>query len=58
MTTGDESGGKIGRSYEESEEWWPERKKAPEGVPNVLLILLDEALREKRQALLFLNRRG
>ena len=35
--------GKIARSYKDSKEWWPQSyKKAPEGVPNVLLILLDD----------------
>jgi arylsulfatase len=34
--------GKIARSYAESEEWWPEKKMAPKGAPNVLLILLDD----------------
>jgi arylsulfatase len=35
--------GTIGRSYDESEEWWPETfTPAPEGAPNVLLILLDD----------------
>lgn len=34
--------GKIGRSYEESEEWWPEQTKSPDDAANVLLILLDD----------------
>jgi arylsulfatase len=34
--------GKIARTFEESVEDWPERTKAPEGAPNVLIILLDD----------------
>ncbi len=34
--------GKIARSYAESEEWWPEPARAPEGAPNVLIVLLDD----------------
>ncbi len=34
--------GKIARSYDESEEWWPEPVRAPEGAPNILIILLDD----------------
>ena len=35
--------GKIAESYDESVEWWPPTYKgAPEGAPNVLLILLDD----------------
>jgi arylsulfatase len=38
-----EFGGKIAKSYEESEEWWPETvPPSPEGAPNILLILLDD----------------
>jgi arylsulfatase len=39
---GQEFKGKIGRTYAESEEWYPEPKKAPPGTPNVLIILLDD----------------
>ncbi len=35
-------GGKIARSYAQSEEWWAEKQKPPKGAPNVLLILLDD----------------
>jgi arylsulfatase len=35
-------GGKIGRSYEESEEWWAEPVRPPEDAPNVLILLLDD----------------
>ena len=34
--------GKIAKSYEDSEEDWPERAKASEGVPNIMIILLDD----------------
>ena len=34
--------GKIAKTYEESVEDWPERPKAPEGSPNVMVILLDD----------------
>ena len=34
--------GKIAKSYADSKEDWPERPKAPEGAPNVLIILLDD----------------
>lgn len=35
--------GKIAKSYEDSEEWWPETfEKAPEGAPNVVIFLLDD----------------
>ncbi len=37
-----EFGGKIARSYEESEEWWPPEKRPPEGAPNVIIFLLDD----------------
>ncbi|KTG13391.1 arylsulfatase, partial [Haloferax profundi] len=34
--------GHIGRTYDESEEWWPEPTRAPEGAPNVLMVVLDD----------------
>src|SRR5512147_1887655 len=34
--------GKIAKTYAESKEDWPQRPKAPEGAPNVLIILLDD----------------
>ena len=37
-----EFGGKIARSYEESEEWWAPEKRPPEGAPNVIIFLLDD----------------
>ncbi len=37
-----EFGGKIGRSYEESEEWWADPVRPPEDAPNILILLLDD----------------
>jgi len=37
-----EFGGKIARSYADSEEWWPPEKLPPEGAPNVIIFLLDD----------------
>src|SRR3972149_1276367 len=34
--------GKIGRTYEESVEWYPEGVKPKPGTPNVFMILLDD----------------
>ena len=34
--------GKIGRTLDESEQWYPPRVKAAEGAPNVVWILLDD----------------
>ncbi len=34
--------GKIGKTYEESEEWWPEKKRPPKEAPNVVIFLLDD----------------
>jgi arylsulfatase A-like enzyme len=34
--------GKIGRNLSETQQAWPEKKKAPEGAPNVVWILLDD----------------
>lgn len=34
--------GSIGKTVGESKQWWPERKKAPQGAPNVVWILLDD----------------
>jgi arylsulfatase A-like enzyme len=50
MTTNDdpktrqdpEFGGTIGRSYEESTEWWPEPIRPNPDAPNVLILLLDD----------------
>ncbi|MBT1697449.1 arylsulfatase [Fulvivirgaceae bacterium PWU4] len=34
--------GKTGRNLAETQQWWPARKKAPQGAPNVVWILLDD----------------
>ena len=34
--------GKISKSYEESQEWWPEPVRPPKGSPNVIIFLLDD----------------
>jgi len=34
--------GKIGRNLAETQQWWPEKKKAPQNAPNVVWILLDD----------------
>jgi arylsulfatase len=35
-------GGVIGRTYADSTPWWPPLPTAPEGAPNVVLVLLDD----------------
>jgi arylsulfatase A-like enzyme len=35
--------GKIGKTLAESEEYWPEKKNAPAGAPNVVVFLIDDA---------------
>ncbi len=39
---GQEFKGKIGRTYAESQEWYPEGVKPKPGTPNVFMILLDD----------------
>jgi arylsulfatase len=39
---GQEFNGKIAKSYQESEEWWPSTPKPPAGTPNVIIFLLDD----------------
>jgi arylsulfatase len=34
--------GKIGRTYAESKEWWPDPVEPPKGAPNVIIFLLDD----------------
>lgn len=34
--------GKIGKTIEETQQWWQEPAKAPKGAPNVVWILLDD----------------
>ena len=40
MTT--EFGGTIGETYEDSKAWWPPLPQAPDGAPNVVIVLLDD----------------
>ena len=35
--------GKIGKTAAESEAYWPEKKRAPQGAPNVVYFLIDDA---------------
>jgi arylsulfatase len=37
-----EWGGVIGRDWSDSEPWWPPERGAPDGAPNVVLIVLDD----------------
>jgi len=39
---GQEFKGKIGRTYAESQEWYPPARKPKPGTPNVFIILLDD----------------
>jgi arylsulfatase A-like enzyme len=34
--------GKIGRTFRSSESWWPPREVAPQGAPNVVVVLADD----------------
>jgi len=34
--------GKAGKTLAETQQWWPEKRKAPDGAPNVVWILLDD----------------
>jgi arylsulfatase len=40
--TAQEFKGKIAKSYEESQEWWPDPIRPPKGAPNVIVFLLDD----------------
>jgi arylsulfatase len=43
---GDDDGdfkGKIGKTVAESEEYWAPKKRAPQGAPNVVVFLIDDA---------------
>ncbi len=42
MTTTEEFAGRIGRTFRESEPWWPALPTAPQDRPNVLIILFDD----------------
>jgi arylsulfatase len=34
--------GRLGRTIAGLESWWPPRPTAPEGAPNIVLILMDD----------------
>jgi arylsulfatase len=34
--------GRIGRTFAESQSWWPPLKSAPDNAPNVVVVLLDD----------------
>jgi len=34
--------GSIGRTYRESQPWWPDELAAPKGAPNIVIIVLDD----------------
>lgn len=35
-------GGVIGRTTSQSEPWWPDERRAPEGAPNIVVVLIDD----------------
>jgi hypothetical protein len=35
-------GGRIGRTWSESEPWWPPQATAPAGAPNIVVVLMDD----------------
>jgi arylsulfatase len=37
-----EFGGRVGRTWRDSEPWWPPQPTPPQGAPNVVLIVLDD----------------
>jgi arylsulfatase A-like enzyme len=36
------AGAKIGRTIADSIPWWPDKRKAPRGAPNILVVLFDD----------------
>ena len=42
MTANEKFAGKIGRTFRDSEPWWPPLPTAPQDRPNVLIILFDD----------------
>jgi hypothetical protein len=34
--------GSIGRTYQDSQPWWPDELSAPKGAPNIVIIVLDD----------------
>ena len=37
-----EFGGVIGRTREESKPWWPPRREARAGSPNIVIVYMDD----------------
>jgi arylsulfatase A-like enzyme len=35
-------GGQIGRTFSDSQPWWPARIRPPAGAPNIIVVLLDD----------------
>jgi len=35
-------GGTVGRTVAESKPWWPDAQRAPDGAPNILVVLFDD----------------
>lgn len=42
MTSNADFAGKIGRTREESTPWWPERREARAGIPNIVIVFMDD----------------
>ncbi len=42
METSEEFGGRIGRTREELEAWYPERRTGPKGAPNIVILYMDD----------------
>ncbi len=40
--SGQTFGGRIGRTIKDSQPWWPQPAKAPDGAPNILIVLFDD----------------
>ena len=34
--------GRIGRTMAGSQPWWPPRESAPQGAPNIVVVLVDD----------------
>lgn len=34
--------GKVGRTFAQSESWWPPHRRSPEGAPNIVIVLADD----------------
>jgi arylsulfatase A-like enzyme len=35
-------GGRVSRTFAGSEPWWPDRPQAPDGAPNIVVVLVDD----------------